>query len=531
MKIKTQFYLLIAGIILLPVLTIAAQTIFRRLDAARQPQPAVPIYEEIERLGGSLSRKDWREVSRFIRQQREGTDIAVFSDDLRVIYSTIPEFGAGEPVDREQIFELLERKSRHYGWNFETPPWLADGKIFILSKIDRASSSSPAPSSPPPPPASMAQPDAARPGAGERMNMQGRRQLVMIDRSRQPNPALLITRWLFLGIALIIAFALVTSFVIARSITQSVLVIEEVTRRIAAGELDTNVSVSASKLFRSGNEITSLTASLDRMRLALKEEERRRTRLIMGITHDLKTPLALIKGYTEAIADGITSDPAALKQSLSIIAGKSDQLETMINDLLSFIKIDSGEWRGALTSVNLTAFLTGYAERIKSDAELLRHVFESDIRLPPETLVPMDTALVVRALENLIGNALRYTPEGGLVRLSAWLEPGSPDKHGKPGKAEKAGEAAIPPSRVVIEVRDNGPGIGADDLPHVFETFYRGTSSRREQGMGLGLSVVKGVAETHGWTLSVHSREDGSGDVKGIGGAAFRIGIPLTRVS
>jgi signal transduction histidine kinase len=244
------------------------------------------------------------------------------------------------------------------------------------------------------------------------------------------------------------------------------------------------------------------------MRLALKEEERRRARFIMGITHDLKTPLALIKGYTEAIADGMTSDPAALKQSLAIIAGKSDQLETMINDLLSFIKIDTGEWRGALTSVNLTAFLCDYAERIKSDAELLRHVFESDIRLPPDTQVPMDTALVVRALENLIGNAIRYTPEGGLVRLSAWLEP---DELAKP---------APPPSRIVIEVRDNGPGIGADDLPHVFETFYRGTSSRREQGMGLGLSVVKGVVETHGWTISVHSRENGSG------GAAFRIGIP-----
>ncbi|MDR1469046.1 MAG: HAMP domain-containing histidine kinase [Spirochaetaceae bacterium] len=512
MKIKTQFYLLIAGLILLPILTIAAQAIFRRLDAERQPQPTVPIYEDIEQFGGEgMSRKDWREISRFIRQRREGTDIAVFSDDLRVIYSTIPEFGAGEPVGREQIFNLLKLKNARYGWNFETPPWLADGKIFILSKIDRT---------PPPPPVSTmrertwqdtarqgtAQGNVMRPLAGEMEPpaMQGR--LVVVDRSRRPNPTLLFTHWLLLVVALVIGFALVMSFVIARSITQSVLVIEEVTRRIAAGELDTNVNVSTSKLFRSGNEITSLAASLNRMRLALKEEERRRTRFIMGITHDLKTPLALIKGYTEAITDGMTSDPAALKQSLAIIADKSDQLETMINDLLSFIKIDSGEWLRLLVPVNLTAFLGDYAERIKSDAELLRHIFESDIRLPPDTHVPMDTALVVRALENLIGNALRYTPEGGLVRLSAWLE---------------SGEPAGPPSRIVIEVRDNGPGIGADDLPHVFETFYRGTSSRREQGMGLGLSVVKGIVETHGWTISVHSPEDGSS------GAAFRIGVPV----
>jgi signal transduction histidine kinase len=512
MKIKTQFYLLIAGLILLPVLTIAAQSILRRLNA--EPRlAAVPVYEEIERIGGPLDRKDWREVSRLIRQRRPGTGFAVFSDGLRVIYSTIPEFGAGETVERERIFELLEQNSPRYGWNIETPPRLAGGKFFILSKIDRASSPQP----PPEPMPQMAteetrQEGAAYPGGDEEPGAQEQRRHIMISRPRLQNPAVFFSRWLLLIVGLVIVFALVMSFVIARSITQSVLAIEEVTRRIAAGELDANVSLSASKLFRSGNEITSLADSLNRMRLALKEEEQRRTRFIMGITHDLKTPLALIKGYTEAIADGMADDPAALKQSLAIIAGKSDQLETMINDLLNFIKIDTGEWRGALIPVNLTAFLSGYAERIKSDAELLRRAFESDIRLPSGLQVPMDTTLVIRALENLIGNALRYTPEGGLVRLSAWDEPDEPDEPG-----ETAGH------RAVIEVRDNGPGITAADLPHVFETFYRSTSSRREPGMGLGLSVVKSVAETHGWAFSVHSREDGIAET----GTAFRIAIPL----
>ncbi|MDR0637804.1 MAG: hypothetical protein LBG27_02695 [Spirochaetaceae bacterium] len=200
MKIKTQFHLLIAGIILLPILTIAAQIIFRRLDAERQPQPTIPLYEDIEQLEGALSRKDWREVSRFIRQQREGTDIAVFSDDLRVIYSTIPEFGAGEPVTRGQIFRLLKLKNTRYGWNFETPPWLTDGKIFILSKIDRA---------PPPPDPLMRE-------RGMLPNMQGRRHS-MINRPNQPNPMVFLTSWLLLVTALVIVFALVMSLVIALS--------------------------------------------------------------------------------------------------------------------------------------------------------------------------------------------------------------------------------------------------------------------------------------------------------------------------
>jgi signal transduction histidine kinase len=273
-----------------------------------------------------------------------------------------------------------------------------------------------------------------------------------------------------------------------------VLVLENATRRIAEGELDLQVEVKGS------NEITSLTHSLNKMRSALQEAELRRSRFIMGVTHDLKTPLALIRAYTEAIEDGIACDPVTNVSATEIIAAKTDQLEGMINDLLEYVQMNSGEWRSQLRRVDLAAFLRNAAKGFASDVELLHHEFSFEIALPGDTVVFMDERLVLRTLENLVNNAIRYTPNGSVISLTASL---ADSKDGRTAQ---------------IVVSDNGPGIDVADLPHIFEMFYRGTSSRREQGMGMGLAVVKWVVDSHGWSISTRSGQ----------GAYFRITIPLS---
>jgi len=111
--------------------------------------------------------------------------------------------------------------------------------------------------------------------------------------------------------------------------------------------------------------------------------------------------------------------------------------------------------------------------------------------------LPLDERLVTRALENIVNNALRYTAEGGLVRIRARIAAGS----------------------AIIEIADDGPGIEASDMPNIFDPFYRGSASRREQGMGLGLAVVKGIIDSHGWGIAVQSEPDT--------GSLFIITIPL----
>ena len=298
-------------------------------------------------------------------------------------------------------------------------------------------------------------------------------------------------------IILLIVFAICTSIIITRTITRSVQVIEDTTRRIAEGELDLNVTINV----KGNNEITSLAGSLNKMRNALKEKELSRSRFIMGISHDLKTPLALIRGYAEAIEDGVAEDLVSRSGATEIIIEKADQLEDMINNLINFVRMETGDWREQLHEINITVFLKSFTKTLKADVELLRHEFISDISLPDNLPVLMDEKLVQRALENLVNNAVRYSPNGSCIRLTAVL----------------AGNA------VELTISDNGPGIDKEALPHVFEMFYRGSSSRREQGMGLGLAVVKWVVDYHGWSISASSEKDQ--------GASFIITIPLCATS
>jgi signal transduction histidine kinase len=168
----------------------------------------------------------------------------------------------------------------------------------------------------------------------------------------------------------------------------------------------------------------------------------------------------------------------------------------MINDLIDFVRIDSPEWQLSKIPVNMNKFLVSFAKRIRDDAELLQKTIEIHIDIPTDCMVLMDDRLCIRALENLVNNAIRYTGEGGIITFSSWQK-----EH-----------------EIIIEVKDNGTGIKSDDLPHIFEMFYRGSNSRREQGMGMGLSVVKGITDSHGWKVEAAS-EYGKG-------ACFRVTIP-----
>ncbi len=448
MKIRTQFFFLVVGIVVVPIVTLLG--IFGIQRSMEKETYSVPDYEEIAKSsGGMLERAEWEKLADFIARRKSDLDFIVLGKDNRVIYSTTADIATGTEVDEGRLLETIRATSGRYGYLFDSPVNFHDKEPLVLMRLDRQKNGGP------------------------------------------PSPVVRFFSLLLYVLAAMFVFSAAMSVLIARSIYRSVTVLEAGTRRIAEGELDVAVDAKGS------NEITSLTASLNRMRLALKDEESRRARFIMGVSHDLKTPLALIKGYAEAIGDGMAGDPESLEKSVGIIGSKVDQLEGMIDDLIGFVKVDTGEWRRKLETVPLATFLAAYGKRVSADAELLDRRVECRIDLPADLAIPMDERLALRALENLVNNALRYTSSGGLVRLSARLEGGE----------------------VLVEIADDGPGMEKGDLDRIFDPFYRGTSSRREQGMGLGLSVVKGVVESHGWRIAVTS-------VKGSG-SVFTLAIPL----
>ena len=444
MKIQTQAGLLVAGIIAVPILIILTVAIYR-LFLSDDVVHNVPAYNEISAmLEEHINPRDWDSLARGIARSSNIGDVVIFRDDFLVLYSEIPEFSQGVLTSWEKILPLLE--NQRFIFN---SIGLQENQGYIL------------------------------------INLRGhsfKEGLV-----RFFTPALI--GMFFLGILII--FAICMSIIITRTITHSVKVLENATLRIAEGELDFKVEA------KGNNEIISLTNSLNKMRDTLKEDELRRSRLIMGITHDLKTPLALIKGYAEAIEDGITENPFSRSGSAEIIIEKADQLEGMINDLINYVHLETGEWRSRLDDVNLTFFLQNLAKNFYNDVELLQHTLIHDINLPDNVSVPLDERLVLRAFENLIHNAVRYSPHGSIIHLAAV-------KHG---------------NTVEIKISDNGPGLDNNDISHIFEIFYRGSSSRREQGIGLGLTVVKWVVDYHGWSIQVSS-EKGKG-------TCFVITIPL----
>ena len=298
---------------------------------------------------------------------------------------------------------------------------------------------------------------------------------------------------------IITIFVIVMASLIARSITKSVATIEDTTRRIADGELDLTVDVKGS------NEITSLSNSFNKMRIALKKEEQRRYFFIMGITHDLKSPLALIKANVEAIEDGIAVNPEEQKHSLKIINNKVDELEGMINNLLDFVRVDSKDAKKNMSMTSLQSFLSSYIERVAIDAELLHHKVESNINLPSSLSVNMDSFLVQRALDNIVNNCFRYTPDNTCLSITADYKN----------------------SFVSLIIADNGNGIDKKDLPFIFDIFYRGSASRGEQGIGIGLAVAKSIIDSHGWSVSVSSDKDKGTSNEVSRGTSFDITIPL----
>jgi signal transduction histidine kinase len=442
MKLRAQLALLVGGIVVVPFLVAASVLMLQFLNArasARDPERMLP---GVWIRSGTTRTVRIGELHDLAGNRPPGMEVVVLGADNTIEFSTIPGFVAGGSVDAAAVLAYLRENDQATLYRPREPQvgaaaGIAADPLFLVRL--------------PPPreePVSF----------------------VRIVRSR------VLESLVYPALGLLL-FASGTSFWIVRRFNRSVRSLEAATRRVADGELDFSLPVHGN------DEVASLTRSFDRMRGSLKEEFARRARFIMGVSHDLRTPLALIQGYVEAVADGKAADPDTRRKYLSIVQDKTRALDAMVTDLIEFVRMDTGEWKLTHRPVALAPFLRPIAQRYAEDAAILRRSFTHAIDLADDVEVSMDEALLGRALENLIGNAIRYTAESGSIELRAFLEKGVP----------------------VLTITDSGIGIPAEDLPLIFDPFYRGTNARREQGIGLGLATVKSIVEGHGWTIAVAS--------------------------
>jgi signal transduction histidine kinase len=248
----------------------------------------------------------------------------------------------------------------------------------------------------------------------------------------------------------------------------------EATVEIAHGKLGRQVKV------RSKDELGELASSFNQMSLDLERATLARRQMTADIAHDLRSPLSVISGYAEALSDGkLLGTP----EVYTILNQETKHLNTLVEDLRLLSLADAGELSLLLQLISPQVILDRVAARYAVSArqkDITLRV-ESDAGLPE---IKVDVERMQQVFDNLVVNAFRYTPAGGDVVLSA--------------QADDQG--------VRLQVRDNGSGIAAEDLPHIFDRFYRGDKSRVENGeSGLGLAIAKSIVEAHGGTITVES--------------------------
>jgi signal transduction histidine kinase len=277
------------------------------------------------------------------------------------------------------------------------------------------------------------------------------------------------------------------SFWVAYRITKQILRIERVTQEFARGKLNERLPSSDIP------ELNRLSKSFNYMASSLEGVEQRRRLLISDLTHELRTPLTIINGYLEGItASHIEATPEVYERLIK----ETRRLQRLVNDLQELSKAEAGYLSIHLAPINLYPLLSSLVERFS-----LQLLEELTIRLeyPPSLpLVLADLDRLEQVLVNLLGNAVSYTDQGSIV-LRVWQEA----------------------DQVWLAVTDTGQGIAPEDLPHVFERFWRSglARDRHSHGSGIGLAISRRLVELQGGNIEVES-ELGKG-------STFRFSLPV----
>lgn len=301
---------------------------------------------------------------------------------------------------------------------------------------------------------------------------------------------------LVVGIITMIILVVIFTVYISRSVLRPLQTLNEAAENIASGNLDHQIK------YRATDELGRFSRTFEQMRIKLKESlqqqhaiEISRKEMVAGISHDLRTPIASIKGYVEGLQDGVAKDQKMIERYLAVIKEKTEKLDRLIEDLFQFAQLDLGNidinLRNEDSQELLESIFSGYKLELGE-----RFVVERPL---PSLLVKVDKHKIEQVVDNLVQNARRHAGENVIIAAGANMRGG----------------------KLVVTIRDNGPGIREEDLPHIFERFHRGEKSRSRNfgGTGLGLAISKYTIETHNgeiWAESIHG-----------GGSSFYFSLPI----
>ncbi len=296
---------------------------------------------------------------------------------------------------------------------------------------------------------------------------------------------------LILGTVLLIfagGIAMSLGYFLSTSLTDRIVGLNRAAQEIARGHLDARVSISGR------DELANLAGTFNEMAMQLEAAERKqreldslRRDLVAWVGHDLRTPLTSVRLIVEALADDVVQDRETIERYLETAQQQIQNLSFLLDDLVELAQIDAGGLTLVYQPNSLCDLISDTLEAFSAQALRQGVTLEGSVN-PDVDPVPMDVQKVGRVLNNLLDNAMRYTPPGGKVKVSAAAERNC----------------------IRVEVCDTGEGIDTADLPHIFERFYRGEKSRSRAtgGSGLGLAIASGIVAAHGGQVGVEDMID-----------------------
>ncbi|MBQ9494533.1 MAG: HAMP domain-containing histidine kinase [Treponema sp.] len=438
MTIRRQFNLLLASIIIVPLLCVSFIPLYVYFTSPERM--LIHNYKSFKRTDMiQLSDNDWDILFKYVHRMPRNVEISLLAlnETVNILISTMQGLNANTSIEYSQLLDIVATTQNRYFYQFGGPDFGENKQnLLILSRIKKTSRQS--------------------------------RRFGIIRYS----------------IAILLSFATLIFIIIVRishNIFSSITILEERAQKIADGDLSAPLINELQE--NNSNEIISLAENLEKMRMSLLDSQERRSNFIMGISHDLRTPIAVIKGYTEALSDNVITNPREITKSFEIINTKTNQLENMIDSLINFIKLDSTDWRQKFMPESVYDVVAEFGKSSVITGTVFNRKVTYNVDISPDIKIDMDKQLFLRALENLFSNAIRYSNEGDSVSISG----------------------AQTPTSCIISVSDTGIGIAQKEQAHIFDMFYRASSSRREEGMGIGLTIVKNIVDSHGWKIAVES--------------------------
>ncbi|MGB3717380.1 MAG: ATP-binding protein [Candidatus Promineifilaceae bacterium] len=289
-----------------------------------------------------------------------------------------------------------------------------------------------------------------------------------------------VNRVLFIGAIGAAVVALLLGILLARTLSRPIRELTAATRAVALGDLEQKVPV------RSQDELGELATSFNQMSADLTKARELRRQMTADIAHDLRTPLSIILGHSEALSEGVLPPSS---ETYHVLHEEAKRLSRMVDELRTLSLAEAGELDLVLRPISPEDLLARTVAAFLPQAEKkgVELVLDAGHDLPD---VDVDPDRIAQVLDNLMSNALRFTPEGGRVQLSA--------------KGDRG--------QVQLIVEDDGPGVPAEEVSYIFSRFYRGDKARsgQEGSSGLGLAIARSIVEAHGGRISAAS-EQGQG--------------------